>query len=265
MSSDRNILQSPITRLVIQILILVLFIYYENLYVRTIGLNFFDYFLSIKLLNIIFTLFCFSILINGSNFIDGLNGLLTGYYLFVLGSLLYIGVFAPDIQINNMEFTFIILKILIIFFALNIFGFIYLGDGGSYVLSLIIGYLLVKEHQHSLQMSPYYIVSILWYPAFENLFTLIRRLFQKQNISFADKLHLHQLIFRYFKLKKFVNEKYINTFTSCLILIFNIPIFLVSSFKYSETSILVLMIFFNIIVYLTVYIYLVKIFFKKKI
>lgn len=260
--SDRNFLQNPITRLILQIFILFLLIYIENLNIRTISLNFFDNLLSNKIFNILFTLFCFSILINGSNFLDGLNGLLSGYYLFVLGSLFYIVIFDTTIQIENLEFLFIILKILFIFFLLNIFGFIYLGDSGSYIISIIIGYLLVKEHQHILNLSPYYVVSILWYPAFENLFTLIRRLYLKQNISVADRFHLHQLIYRYFKLKKIITEKYINTFTSTIILIFNIPIFVVASLKYEDTLSLVFIIFFNIILYLAVYIYLVKNFFK---
>ena len=46
---------------------------------------------------------------------------------------------------------------------------------------------------------------LLWYPAFENLFSLIRRSFKK-NVSEADKLHLHQLIFRYLN-KKIFNKK----------------------------------------------------------
>ena len=78
LSSDRNYLSNPLIRLIFQVLILFILIYYDNLNIRSISINFFDNFLSIKFINIFFTLFCFAILMNGSNFLDGLNGLLVG-------------------------------------------------------------------------------------------------------------------------------------------------------------------------------------------
>ena len=138
---------------------------------------------------------------NGSNFLDGLNGLLSGYYLIVLGSLIYLNLYSEEINFDHYGLINLIFTIILIFFILNIFGLIYLGDSGSYVISMIIGYILIKESQNNLNISPYYIVLLLWYPAFENLFSLIRKFYKKKNISEADKLHLHQLIFRYLKQK----------------------------------------------------------------
>ena len=262
LASDRNYLSNPLIRLILQVLILFIFIYYENLNIRSISINFFDSFLSIKFINIFFTLFCFAILMNGSNFLDGLNGLLSGYYLIVLGSLIYLNFSSEEIKLVHYDLINLIFMIILIFFILNIFGLIYLGDSGSYVISMIIGYLLIKESQNNLNISPYYIVLLLWYPAFENLFSLIRRSYRRKNISEADKLHLHQLIFRYLKQKKIINKKIINSSTALLILICNLPLFVVANINYSHTKTLVFMIFLYVIFYLFFYIYLIS-FFRK--
>ena len=201
--SDRNYLPNPTIRLILQIFILFFFIYTQNLQINSISIDFFDNFLKVKIFNIIFTIFCFAILMNGSNFLDGLNGLLSGYFILVLISLIFIGNFSNNVELENLNLIVIILTILLVFFILNIFGLVYLGDGGSYIISILVGFLLVKENQNNIFISPYYVVMLLWYPAFENLFSLIRRLYNKDSVSSADKLHLHQLIYRYLKLKKF--------------------------------------------------------------
>ena len=67
------------------------------------SVDFFNSFLELKFFNIFFTLFCFAILINGSNFLDGLNGLLSGYYLIVLGSLLYLNFSNEEIGLSQYE------------------------------------------------------------------------------------------------------------------------------------------------------------------
>ena len=201
---------------------------------------------------------------NGSNFLDGLNGLLSGYFILVLISLIFIGNFSNNVELENLNLIVIILTILLVFFILNIFGLVYLGDGGSYIISILVGFLLVKENQNNIFISPYYVVMLLWYPAFENLFSLIRRLYNKDSVSSADKLHLHQLIYRYLKLKKIFSEKKINSISSILILVFNIPIFLISSFYYFHTTTLILTTIVYVIIYLFLNFYLInKIVFKN--
>ena len=56
-------------------------------------------------------------------------------------------------------------------------------------------------------------------------------------------MHLHQLIFRYLKQKRVVDDKKTNTFTSLIILICNVPAFVVANLNYSHTMILVYTIF----------------------
>ncbi len=262
LSSDKNYLTNPLIRLILQVFILLILIHQENLHIRSISIDLFDSYLEIRFINILFTLFCFAILVNGSNFLDGLNGLLSGYYLIALGSLIFLNFTSEEISLVNYNFINLIFMIIFMFFLLNIFGIVYLGDSGSYIISMIIGYILIKESQTNINISPYYIVLILWYPAFENLFSLIRRSYKKKDVSVADKLHLHQLIFRYLKQKKVINEKKTNTSSSLLILICNIPVFVLANLNHSHTMTLVLMIFVYVIIYLFLYFYLIN-FFRK--
>ena len=57
LSSDKNYLTNPLIRLLLQILILLVLIFYENLQIRSISIDFFNNFLEIKFFNIFFTLF----------------------------------------------------------------------------------------------------------------------------------------------------------------------------------------------------------------
>ena len=265
MLSDKNYLSNPITRLILKKLLFSIFIFFTELSIRSVSINFLDNLLKLEIINIIFTIFCFAILLNGSNFLDGLNGLLSGYYIFVLISLLCVSSFSNDFNIQNMNLQMLLLKSVIIFFLFNITGKVYLGDSGSYIISMLVGYILIKEYNISVNnLSPYYIVLVLWYPAFENLFSLIRRFYIKSDISSADRMHLHQLLFRYFIQKKLIDKKKLNSFTSLVILILNIPVFMFATFNYSNTKSLVMVIFINIVMYLFLYFCLIKSLYLKK-
>ena len=74
--SDLKILSSAKKRFIFQIIIVLLSVIFLDLEILSSKLIFFDNFLKNHVFNIFFTSFCLLILINGSNFIDGLNGLL---------------------------------------------------------------------------------------------------------------------------------------------------------------------------------------------
>ena len=262
--SDKNLLPNPKIRIVLQILILLIFINFENLSINNLSFNFIDNLLKNNFFNIILTVFCFATLLNGSNFLDGLNGLLSGYYILVLLSLIYIDSNSNNVEILDIEFAKLLLVALVIFYFFNIFGIAYLGDGGSYLISLLVGFILIKANQNNIFISPYYVAAMLWYPAFENLFSLIRRIYKKSNVSYADKIHLHQLIFRYLKTNKIFTSNLINPITALIILLFNLPSFLISSVIFSHTISLIFLLLINLIIYLSAYYFLSKNFKFKK-
>ena len=263
--SDRNIISNSLIRLIFQIFIVFLLTYLGDLTINDIRIDLLDAFLKNKTINIFFTVFCLVVLINGTNFIDGLNGLVTGYYILILLSLIF--VINNDAQIFEKDFNIQFLNILffslIFFFAFNIFGKVYMGDSGSYLIAIIIGFYVIKFYQINYLISPYYFALLLWYPAFENLFSLLRRLKTHSKISKPDNKHFHQLVFRYFKIKKYFTEKKINPFTSAIILIFNLPSFFLGSLYSSETKILLFALGLNITIYCLIY-FKISYYFKNK-
>ena len=95
---------------------------------------------------------------------------------------------------------------------------------------------------------------LLWYPAWENLFSIVRRLFLKRELSKADNKHLHHFLYLFIKNKKiFNNDLYPNTFSGILINIYMFSSSYLATFFYNHTQTLVLIILFNISIYLFVY------------
>ena len=262
--SDFNLLSEPLPRFIIQFILLLSFIVITNTIVTTINIDLIDDFLKNKIFSIFFSLFCFMVLINGTNFLDGLNTLVSGYYFLISSIFYYLG---ENLNLIMYSEIFLFLSIvLLIFLIFNFFGKSILGDGGSYTLAFLFGYLLIDFFNNNRSISPYFVALILWYPAFENLFSILRRVFiNKKKVSYPDTLHLHQLIYLYLSRYFYKKSKYNNTKTGLIILFYNLIIFIFAiKFKfYYDTGILVSLIFFNLAIYLVLYYKLSKLIFKK--
>ena len=191
--ADLQKLNSPLKRLVLQTLTIIIFVSINDIFIRSIRISLVDIYLNHDLISIIFTSFCLLILINGSNFIDGSNLQCSGYYLTVLIIFYYLN--SNILIINNFEIINILFPFLLSFMLLNFLNKSYFGDGGSYLLSFILGCVLIK-FQNITNISPYFIVLVLWYPAYENFFSIIRKI-RTKNIKpdKPDLLHFHHLLF----------------------------------------------------------------------
>ena len=249
--SDLGKFNSPKKRLIIQVIIISLYLFLNNIYIDDLRISFFDDFLKNKTFAIIFSVFCLSILINGSNFIDGANFQSSGYYLAILSCLFFL----ESETFLKIDFDFLInvYIFLIIFIIFNIFNKTFLGDGGIYLLSFLIGLFLI-DLKNFTAVSPYFIAILLWYPAFENLFSIIRKIFIfKKRVDTADTYHFHHLLTKYLLSKMNYSKIFIATLASFLINIYNFIIFIISlNFIYS-TNILVILILFNMLIYISLY------------
>ena len=199
--SDNNLIKSPIQRFFLQIILLASFAYFFELKIINTKVNFLDNLLENYYINFLFVIFCLLILINGTNFIDGCNTLSIGYYILVLLVLLKLSLF-DTINLYDI-FVYKFLLILIIIYIFNIFNKLYLGDNGVYLVSLIFGYYLILISFHNPSISPFFIVLLLWYPAFENLFSLIRKIRLNRSPLYPDTYHFHQLLFFFSEKKAF--------------------------------------------------------------
>ena len=252
--SDTNKLESPKIRILFQFLIVAfLLLLYENLAISDLRIYFINNILEVKFISILFTIFCILILINGTNFLDGVNTLVVGYYLLVL-TIITITSIQFNLSININIFYFIIFLATI--FIFNFFNKIYLGDSGSYLISFLTAFFVLDFVSQNHLVSPYFFCLLLWYPAFENLFSILRRYLLKKKLEKADQGHLHQLIYNFIDNKQIYNQKYLNTITGVFINLFNLFIFSISFKYYLNTKYLIMFIFINIFVYLLLYFFI---------
>ena len=245
--SDLNFINSPKLRFFAQIIITLLFVYFFQNNVFFTDINIIDKFLENYYFSIFFTAFCLLILINGTNFIDGLNGLVITYYIIVLSILtLASNLFNLYIDLDLVVNLVLILLILLIF---NVTNKNFIGDSGSYLISFIIGSFLISFYNQNQNVSSLFIVLLLWYPAFEIFFSIIRKLIKKKNPFLPDRSHLHQKIFLKI-LNKNEKEFKSNLFTSFLINFYNIIIFLISLYFINNSNLISLVLTINISIYL---------------
>ena len=260
--SDLKILTSAKLRLFLQIFIVLLFTTLNDLKIADTRLELLDLFLNYDVFNYSFVIFCILIVINGTNFLDGLNTLNLGYYLLVTGSLWFLE-HNNLIIIDTFNVSYIFYLLLCVYF-LNFFNLLYLGDSGSYILGFMYSFFLINVYNQNFTiLSPFFIILLLWYPCFENLFSMIRK--NKLNISTLkpDTNHFHQLVFFYFKKKLQFNILLTNVFSANLINIFNIFNFIIALKYIYHTKILIGLILLNLISYIIIYLSLFSFKIKK--
>ena len=191
--SDINFLTSVKWRFLFQSLTIFFFIYFSDNIVQSIRIDFLDVYLQNFWISLLFTSFCLMILINGTNFIDGLNGLIISYFSIILYILFILGwteLFFP----SNLNYVILLLTVVTLI-LLNFSNKLYMGDSGSYVIGFLMGYILIVIYTKFPLISPYFVALLLWYPAFEILFSIVRKLKTKKSPIEPDNSHLHHLLF----------------------------------------------------------------------
>ena len=249
--SDIKKMSSPKLRLLFQILIVYSCVQFSSIVIPPTNILLLDYLLGDLSFQIAFTVFCILVVINGYNFIDGVNTSLIGYCLIISSSLYYLKL--NGTQISQILDLNSLISVLAAIFILNFFNKLYLGDSGSYLLGLLFAICLIDTYQINDSMSSLFIISILWYPAFENLFSILRKIRFSMSPIKPDTNHLHQLIF--FHLKKIFsnNSFYANTLTGLLINLYNLPSIMLATQFYNNTQVQILIIIFNIFFYVFIY------------
>jgi UDP-N-acetylmuramyl pentapeptide phosphotransferase/UDP-N-acetylglucosamine-1-phosphate transferase len=253
--SDVDFITSPKIRFVLQLMIISFLIISTSTFIEYTKIVILDTFIQSYFFSLIFSSFCILILINGCNFIDGANNLLIGYFLIISGCILY-KFNSGDIIFNKINLEIIILS-LIILLIFNFLSIIIMGDSGAYVLGLFFGFFLIHLSNINLNISPIYIVNLLWYPAFENLFSILRKIKNNISISEPDNSHLHHLLYKLIN-KKLISKKYNNSLTGLAINLFNLITLSIATMVANHSLYLTIIIFFNIFIYVFIYILLIK-------
>jgi len=154
-------------------------------------------------------------MVNAFNLIDGANGLLLFTFISILGCLTLMAEFVSDDY-----FVHLFQLLIIICFCQTLFNFprarMFAGDLGAYSFGYIVAILLIIFFGRYPEFLTWQAILILFYPAFELLFTITRRVRNNKNPLQADRLHLHQLIFTILE-KRTGNSVLANSMTTILL------------------------------------------------
>lgn len=249
--SDLKIIKSAQKKFFLQILLILSYVIFNDVQINDTRIIFLDYILQNYYINYLFVAFCILIIINGSNFIDGMNTLCIGYYLLISSIIFYLQL-SEIIVIKDISIFYILILLLTVF-LLNLANQLYLGDSGSYLLGFSFAIFLISIYNWNQHISPFFIVLLLWYPSYENLFSIFRKNVLKRSPMYPDAKHMHQLVFFYIKKKYDLDIFLANILTGQIINFYNLTVFLVSLNFINNSKIQILLILFSIMVYTATY------------
>ena len=252
---------SPKARLASMTIILLLSIKIFSIQIIGIDLIFLNQILSIKIIYFFFIILCFLFIINGSNLIDGFNGLLAFQLIIINSILLYI-----NIENEYQTISILITAQIIILLVFLLFNFpsakIFMGDGGAYLFGTFTALNVIETNNLNTNISSFFFTILLFYLFFEVFFSFFRKLAQKKSPIKPDGEHLHMLsykILNYIKPDKDCN--YLNS----LLINFIYCLFVLPSILVKENGTICKYWFFGLIViYLLAY-FRLNSFVKKKI
>ena len=136
-------------------------------------------------IKVLFYSLCLTALANGTNMIDGMNGLAGFSLLIITICLISLSILYSNIEVEIKSLV-AILVLIIIFLIFNFpWGKIFLGDAGSYGLGWLLGVHVIMIFNSS-SLNTWTAVIILFYPVAEVVFSTIRKLIQKKK-SYATR------------------------------------------------------------------------------
>ena len=143
------------------------------------------------------TITCFAVggVANAFNIIDGYNGLSSMVAVIILSGIAYVAFQVSDFPI--MIAALAMIGALVGFLVWNYpRGLIFLGDSGAYLIGFWIAELSVLLTARHPEVSKWFPLLLCFYPIFETLFTIYRRVVLKRvHPGMPDASHLHQLIY----------------------------------------------------------------------
>lgn len=262
LGSDLNFLQNPKFRFFFQLVALILFVIFGQIKILDVRVDVINIILQNNLVNMFFCVFCLMILVNGMNFIDGINNNAILYSILISIALITIN-FIYNLNLK-LDVILNFLIILIFLFFLNYYGTIFLGDSGSYLIGIFIGVFLIEFSNLNNQVSPYFIVLLVSYPCFEILFSILRRTFLKKKSYEPDHMHLHQILYKLLNEKINFNTLNKQLFTSLIINSVIFIFFVLGILFYKDSKYLIMLICLKVCSYIIFYILLrSKILFSK--
>ncbi len=255
---DLKINIPPKFRLIIMTTLLVVLIISSNIQINKTGLEFLDNLIAIDIFSLIFICLCFLFIINGSNLIDGFNGLFGIHSLIVLITLLIINTVNENSNISSiLLYTSIFILIFIKFNFPK--AQLFLGDSGAYLIGSLIAISVIQTSNLNPSISPFFFCILLFYMFFEVFFSFFRKiLIARQSPLLPDNKHLHMLLYK-FLFKKYKKNLRSNYMVSIYINLIYFLLLIPAIFS-MEDGLFCRYYFFGLMIF---YIYIYKMLYKK--
>ena len=214
---------SPKARLALMTVILLFSIKIFSIEIYGIDFIILNQILSIKIFYLLFIILCFLFIVNGSNLVDGFNGLLAFQLIIINSILLFI-----NIENELLPLSILITAQIIILLIFLLFNFpsakIFMGDGGAYLFGSFTALNVIETNNLNPNVSSFFFTILLFYLFFEVFFSFIRKLVKKKSPIKPDSEHLHMLSYKILNFKNsyrdcnYLNTLYIN-FIYCLLVL----------------------------------------------
>ena len=137
--------------------------------INGVDLIFLNKILSINIIYIFFIVLCFLFIINGSNLIDGFNGLLAFQLIIINSILLFI-----NIENEFQTISILITAQIIILLIFLLFNFpsakMFMGDGGAYLFGTFTALNVIETNNLNPNISSFFFCILLFYLFFEVFF-----------------------------------------------------------------------------------------------
>tara|TARA_X000000950_G_scaffold277358_1_gene366632 strand:+ start:7162 stop:8175 length:1014 start_codon:yes stop_codon:yes gene_type:complete len=199
----------------------------KNLYSEILNLS-----INVERFSFIFTLLCFLLFSNALNMFDGIN---LQCIIFSILTLLYLLILK-----NSFEILVVIICLLFLFYA-NFKNITFLGNSGSYLLSLIISYYTIFAYNNGAISNVEEIFIIFMLPGIDMLRLFFKRIINKKNPFIGDRDHIHHLLIDNFDYRTAILIISLMLFLNLILLIFGINkliIIIISLIIYISTIII---------------------------
>ncbi len=258
-ADDLKIDLKPKFRLFTMLAFLLFLIIFHEFTIERISLEYLERLMKIDIFALFFLCLCFLFIINGSNLIDGFNGLLGMHSVIILGILSYVNFIH-----ENYNFGYLLFNICLIILVFIKFNFpkaqMFLGDSGAYLIGALISVSTIITNNLIPSISSFFFCIILFYLFFEVFFSFFRKIFVvHQNPLFPDRKHLHMLLYNLF-FRKSKNKIKSNYKVSIYINLFYV-LLIIPGFIFMNNGLFCRYYFFSLLI---IYTFIYKIFYNMR-
>ena len=171
------------------IILLILFNYDNSFLIKELRFSFLDHSINLGKYSIFITLLCYLLFINAFNMFDGIN-LQSSIFSF---SLILFFIYANFL----VEINFLFLPSIFLFLYLNYSNKSFLGDGGCYLLSFMLGSYSIISYNNSIINHCDIIFILMILPGFDMLRLFIQRAINKTSPFKPDRNHFHHILLKH--------------------------------------------------------------------